>query len=104
MKYVVSMRFLKNGSAEENKAASREMLDLYSKRKPPAGSTIHQFLGRCDGRGAITVVETDNPADLVDTASKFGAFVEYDVLPVVEIADAVKAAQEAETFLEASSA
>ena len=104
MKYVVSMTFLKNGSAEENKAANRELLNLYSKWEPPAGTTIHQFLGRCDGRGAISIMETDNPGDLIDTASTFGAFVEYDVLPVVEIADAVKAAQEAQSFIEAGSA
>jgi Protein of unknown function (DUF3303) len=104
MKYVVSMTFLRNGSATENKAAQRELLDLYAKWKPPTSTTIHEFLGRCDGRGAISIVETDDPADLLDTASKFGAFVEYQVLPVVEIADAVKAAQEGQAFLNASGA
>ena len=104
MKYVISMTFLRNGSAAENKAAQRELLDLYAKWKPPAGTTIQQFLGRCDGRGAVSIVETDNPGELIDTASKFGAFVEYDLWPVVEIADAVKAAQEAQSFLESSSA
>jgi len=99
MKFVVSMTFLRNGSAAENKAAQRELLDLYSKWQPPAGLTIHQFVSRVDGGGAFTVVETDNPGDLIDTASKFAAFATYQVYPVVEVADGVNAAQEALSFL-----
>jgi hypothetical protein len=99
MKFVVSMNFLRNGSAAENKAAQKELLDLYSKWKPPDGTTFHQFLGRIDGGGTFAVVETDNPADLMDTTSKFGAFVDYQIYPVVEIADAVQAAQDAVSFV-----
>ncbi len=104
MKYVVSMKFLRNGSAAENKTAQRELLDLYSKWKPAAGTTFHQFLARVDGGGTIAVVETDNPSDLIDTTSLFGAFVEYQVYPVVEVDEAVRAAQEAQSILESSSA
>lgn len=99
MKFVVAMNFLRNGSAAENKAAQKELLDLYSKWKPPDGTTFHQFLGRIDGGGTFAVVETDNPADLMDTTSKFGAFVDYQIYPVVEIADAVQAAQDAVSFV-----
>ena len=53
MKYVVSMNFLKRGSAAENKAAQKELLDLYAKWEPPAGMTIHQFLaGATAGEGS----------------------------------------------------
>ncbi len=99
MKYVVSMTFLRRGSAAENKAGQRELLDAYSKWQPPAGMTIHQFVSRVDGGGAFSVVETDNPGDLIDTASKVAPFAEYQVYPVVEVADAVKAAQEALSVL-----
>jgi Protein of unknown function (DUF3303) len=95
--------FLRNGSATENLAAQRQLLDLYSKWKPPAGTTFHQFVSRCDGAGAFSVVETDNPADLMDTASKFAAFVDYQIYPVVEIADGVQAAQEAASFVDSTS-
>jgi Protein of unknown function (DUF3303) len=99
MKFVVSMTFVRNGSATENKAAQRELVDLYSKWKPPAGTTFHQFVGRCDGAVGFAVIETDSPAELIDTTSKFGAFVDYQIYPVVEIADAVQASQEAASFL-----
>jgi hypothetical protein len=99
MKFVISMTFLRNGSATENKAAQVEMLELYSKWKQPAGTTFQQFVGRCDGAGAFAVIETDNAAELIDTTSKFGAFCDYEIYPVVEIAEAVQASQEAQAFL-----
>ena len=99
MKYVISMTFLRNGSAAENIAGQKALLDLYAKWKPPAGTTFHQFLGRIDGGGTFAVVETDNPAELMDTTSKFGAFVDYQIYPVVEIADAVQAGNEAISFM-----
>jgi len=99
MKYLVSMTFLRNGSVAENKAAQKELLDLYAKWQPPAGMTIHEFLSRCDSGGAFTVVETDNAADLMGVTSKFAYFADYQIYPVVEVADGVQAAQEAFAFL-----
>jgi hypothetical protein len=103
MKYVISMTFRLNGSATENEAAQRRMLDLYSKWTPPASTTFHQFVARCDGAGAFSVVETDNPADLMDTTSKFGPLVDYQIYPVVDIAEAVRTSQEAIEFRESIS-
>jgi hypothetical protein len=100
MKFVISMSFLRNGSAAENEAAQRRLLDIYSQWKPPAGMTFQQFLSRCDGAGGFAVVEADNAADLINATSKFGAFIEYQIHPVVEIADGVQAAQEAFSFLD----
>ncbi len=99
MKYVVSMTFLRSGSAAENIAAQKQLLDLYSKWQPPAGMTIHQFVTRCDGGGAFTVIDTDDAADLIGVTSKFGYFADYQIYPVVEVADGVQAAQEGLSFL-----
>ena len=43
MKYVVSMNFLRRGSAAENKADQKELLELYAKWKPPAGMKSMSF-------------------------------------------------------------
>lgn len=100
MKFVISISFLRNGSAADNEAAQRRLLDVYSNWKPPAGMTFNQFLSRCDGGGGFAVVETDNSADLIDATSKFGAFLDYQIYPVVEIADGVQASHEALSFLD----
>jgi hypothetical protein len=103
MKFVISMNFLRNGSAAENEAAQRRLLDVYSNWKPPAGMTFQQFLTRCDGAGGFAVVETNNPADLIEATSKFAAYINYEIHPVVEIADGVQVAQEALSFLDSIS-
>jgi hypothetical protein len=103
MKYVVAIRFRLNGSAAENEVAARRILDVYSKWTPPASMTFQQFVSRVDGGGGFSVVETDNPADLIETSSKFAPYADYDVYPVVDVADGVRAAQEAVEFRESIS-
>jgi Domain of unknown function (DUF3303) len=100
MKYVMTWTTRYNGSAEENEAAARRGLELFSKWQQPAGSTFHQFVGRVDGAGGFAVVETDNPADLLDGTGKFGTLNEFQIYPVVDIADWVRTAQEGVEFRE----
>jgi hypothetical protein len=103
MKFVISLTFRPAGSAAENEAAARRLLDVYSKWTPPAGMTIHQLVSRADGSGGFAVVETDNSADLIGTTSKFAPFADYVICPVVDIADGVRASQEAIEFRESIS-
>ena len=103
MKYVISSTTRLNGSAKENDADMRRGLELFSKWTPPASTTFHQFVGRVDGGGVFAVVETDNPADLLDTVSKFVPILEYEIHPVVEIADWARILQEGAEFRESVS-
>jgi hypothetical protein len=103
MKYVVSWTTRLTGSAAENEAATRRGLALFSKWQPPASTTFHQFVGRLDGRGGFSVVETDNPADLLDASSKFGPTVDYEIFPVVDIAEWIQGLQQGAEFRESIS-
>lgn len=103
MKYVVSWTYRLGGSATENEASSRRGLEVFSKWTPSASTTYHQFVGRLDGSGGFAVVETDNPADLADAPSKFGFIAEYEIYPVVDIAEAMQAFQEGVEFRESIS-
>ena len=47
-----------------------------------------------------TVVETDSPADLAETTAKFTPFADFQIEPVLDVADAVGAAQAAIEFRE----
>jgi hypothetical protein len=98
MKFVVSITFRLNGGAAENEVAARRILDVYSKWTPPASMTFHQFVARVDGGGGFSLVETDNPADLMEITSKFAPFADYEIYPVVDIADGVRVLQEAAEF------
>ncbi|MTE16671.1 DUF3303 domain-containing protein [Nocardia aurantiaca] len=98
MKYVASWQYQWNSSASENEASIQRALQAYSKWTPVAGLTYHQFLGRLDNRGGFVVVETDDPLNLLDAPSKFGFFSDYDIYPVVDIVEAIRANQEGVEF------
>ena len=72
MKYVVSWTFRIGGSAADNEAAVKRLLEVYSKWTIPASMTYHQLVSRVDGNGGFAVVETDNPMDMVGDVMKFG--------------------------------
>ena len=59
-------------------------LELFSKWKPPKGTTFHQFVGRLDAEGGFAVVETDNPSELLDSTGKFAPYNVFQVYPVVD--------------------
>ena len=44
------------------------------------------------------MVETDSPADLAETTAKFTPFADFQIEPVLDVADAVGAAQAAIKF------
>jgi hypothetical protein len=86
VKYLVSWAYRLNGSADENDETLRRGLAVFSEWAPPQGSTYTWFVGRVDGRGGFALVETDDPADLADTTSKFGFIADYQISPVIDIA------------------
>ncbi len=98
MKYVVAWTYRLNGSAAENEESLRRGLAVFSKWTQPPGTTYHQFVGRMDGTGGFAVVETDNAADLTDTTSKFAFIADYQIYPVIDIAQAAQALQEGVEF------
>jgi hypothetical protein len=100
MKYLVSWTYRLNGSAAENEESLRRGLAVFSKWAPPQSSTYHAFLGRVDGGGGFALVETDNPADLADTTSKFAFIADYQMYPVVDIEQAVQSLQQGADFRE----
>jgi Domain of unknown function (DUF3303) len=89
MKYHVSWKVRAGGSAADNEAASARLLEVFSKWSPPSDATYHQFLGRLDGDGGFAVVETDNPASVLEGPAKFAPWLEFSVIPVLDIMETV---------------
>ncbi|HEY1634701.1 MAG TPA: DUF3303 family protein [Acidimicrobiales bacterium] len=98
MKYVVSWTPRQGGSAADNEASLKRGLDVFSKWSPAAGATFHQFLGRVDGEGGFSVVETDDPRLILGDTAKFSPFFEFHVYPVVDITDVAQIGSEAIEF------
>ncbi len=103
MKFMMTWTTRLTGSAQDNEASVKRGLELFSKWARPAGTTFHQFVGRVDGTGGFAVVETDDPKDLLDGATKFSALNEFAIHPVVDIEEWVHSAQEGIDFRESIS-
>ncbi len=88
-KYVVSWKNRLGGTAQQNHDDAKTLLDAFAKWQPPADQTFLQFVARIDGQGGYAVVETDNPTSLADAPAKFSTWLEFEVAPVLDIADNV---------------
>lgn len=98
MKYLISWTYRFNGTAAENEESVQRGLAVFSNWAPPESSTYHALLGRVDGGGGFALVETDDPADLADTTSKFGFIAEYQIYPVLDMDQAAQSLQQGVDF------
>ncbi len=101
MKYLMTYTFRLNGSAAENERSIKRGLEVFSKWTPPQSATFHQWVSRVDGNGGCAIVETDNVADLLDGVAKFAYINQFELYPVVDIAEAMQALQVGVDFREA---
>ena len=90
MKFVVTWRVRNGSSAADNEAAAARVLEVFGKWSPPSDETFHQFLGRLDGTGGFSVVETDNPDSLAEAPAKFGPYLDFEIIPVSDIAETTR--------------
>jgi hypothetical protein len=89
MKYLVSWTTRAGASAADNEETVKRVLAVYSKWSPPGDATFHQFLTRLDGTGGCAVVETDNPASVAEGPSKFSPYFEFEITPMLDIAEGI---------------
>jgi len=67
--------------------AQKRSLELFSSWKPPFEFKAHY--ARADGKGGIAVIEADDPAALTEGISTFTPFFDFDLVPILEIEQAV---------------
>ena len=88
-KYLMSWKTRAAGTAQQNHDDGKSILDAFAKWQIPDDQNYKEFLSRVDGEGGFAVIETDNQAGLLDGVSKFLTWLEFDIVPVVDIMDAV---------------
>lgn len=98
MKYVMSWKPHTGGSAADNEASIKRSLEVFSKWAPPDTVTFHEFVTRADGRGGYAVVTTDDLAAMMGEVSKFTPFNEFEVVPVLDIAEGIGLVSEAISY------
>ena len=83
------------GSAKDNEESAKRALALFSKWSPPTGMEIKSFYARADGKGGSLVLEANDVKVLLDGPAKFGAINDFEIVPIVDIAEAVPILSEA---------
>jgi len=90
-KYLLSWKVRAGGTAQQNHDDGKSLLEAFAKWQIPSDQSWLQFVARVDGEGGYAVIETDNQAGLMDGTSKFGTWLEFDLIPVIDIMDGVAA-------------
>jgi len=90
-KYLMSWKTRAQGTAQQNHEDGKSILATFAKWQAPADQKWSEFLSRIDGEGGFAVIETANQAGLMDGVSKFVTWLEFEIVPVVDIMDGVSA-------------
>jgi hypothetical protein len=100
VKFVVGWRGRQGRSAKKRRRDHRRARDAFVRWLTPDDQVIHQNVVRVDGRGGLAVIETDRAAGLLESVAKFSPWFEFDVFPVVDVADAVGVFDTAASWLD----
>jgi hypothetical protein len=89
MKFIVqwTTRFADN--PQDNAKSTESLLKAFGTWEAPKEWTISEFVARTDGRGGMLICESTDIASISKTVAQYGAWLDYDVIPVVDIADNV---------------
>ena len=95
MKFVLSYTVRAGGSVEERVTGGEAAQKLLANWAPSDKATIQQWVQRCDGNGGFAVLETDDQAALFRDLAVWAPWLDFDVVPVIDIGDATPITQEA---------
>jgi hypothetical protein len=96
VKYVIQW---KNRETSTNAEQSRKLLDAFAKWTPAAGNIL-QMLAFADGTGGMSIVDTDDVANVLRDTTKFSPWLDFTVMAAMDIMDAVPIYNEAIEFVE----
>jgi len=79
--------------ASASEATVKRLNQLFGRWQPPKGYEIKAHYAFADGNGGLTLVETGSEAAMYEAIIPWGAFVEFRVVPLVEIEKAFSIAE-----------
>jgi len=103
VKYMIEYDVRNAGlSHDQNFANFEALLNAFGKWKPEEGLTIHAFLANL-ANGGYVLVEAAEPSVVQSFVSKFIYWNDVEVIPVVDVAEAVTTATESLAWARAAS-
>jgi len=80
----------RDATSEESQKRS---LQLFTSWNPPVEFKAHYARG--DGKGGISIIETDNPEAIIEGVAPWLPFFEFEITPVVPIEQSIPPLQRA---------
>ena len=104
MKYMIEYEYRAAGlSHDQNFANVEALVNAFGKWKPEEGLTVHAFVGNLVGNGGYVLIEAAEPGPVQSFVSKFTAWNDVEVVPVVDVAEAVAIGTESLAWARAAS-
>ena len=89
MKYMIEYTIRNAGlSHDQNLSGQEALLDTFSKWQPEEGLTVHAFVSTL-ANGGYVLVEADDPNAVGLFVGKFMYWNDVNIVPVVDVTDAV---------------
>jgi hypothetical protein len=89
MKYVIEYEIRTAGLTHDQNFDNQDaLLKAFGKWAPEEGLTVHAFLNTLNSGGYV-FVEADDPTVVYSFVSKFFAWNDVNVVPVIDVADGV---------------
>lgn len=90
MKYMIEYTIRSAGlTHDEGFAGSEALLTAFGKWKPEDGLTVHAFVSNLAGNGGYVLVEANDPKVILTFVSKYNFWNDVNVVPVVDVGEAV---------------
>lgn len=90
MKYMLEYKIRTAGlTHDQNFSGSEGLLNAFGKWKPEDGLTVHAFVSNLADNGGYVLVEARDPKVIVAFVSKYNFWNDVNVVPVIDIGEAV---------------
>ena len=104
MKYMIAYTIRTTGlTYDQNLTNDEALLTAFGKWKPEEGLSVQAFLSNLTGNGGYVLVEANDPKVVTSFVSKFNYWNDIDVVPVIDVAEAVSIGQSSLEWARSSS-
>jgi Protein of unknown function (DUF3303) len=104
MKYMIAYTIRLTGlTYDQNLTGAEALQTAFSKWKPEEGLSIQAFVSKVSGTGGYVLVEAGDPKVVSSFVSKFNYWHDIDVVPVIDIGEAVSIGQSSLAWARSSS-
>jgi hypothetical protein len=94
VKYIITYTIRNAGlTYDQNLTGAEALLTAFGKWKPEEGLSIQAFVSKVSGNGGYVLVEANDPKVVTSFVSKYNYWNDVDVVPVIDVGEAVPIVQ-----------